>query len=94
MLPIGARLAPQPRKAPTRPPLPSPPEGFDAEFAGNLFGVLQRLPSEKAFTGTGIGLALAKRIVERHEGKVRAEAEIDQGAASRFTPGEVPTARP
>ncbi len=59
--------------------------GFNPYLAGNLFTAFVRLHSQDEFPGTGVGLATSRRIIDRHGGKIWAEAEVDKGATFFFT---------
>jgi signal transduction histidine kinase len=57
--------------------------GFDPKYKEKIFGVFQRLHSSASYQGTGIGLAICKKIIENHNGFIFAESELNKG--TRFT---------
>jgi signal transduction histidine kinase len=59
--------------------------GFDPQHAGRMFQVFQRLHSRKEFEGTGVGLAICRKIAERHGGQITAQSQVGHGAKFTIT---------
>jgi signal transduction histidine kinase len=59
--------------------------GFDEQYGERIFGIFERLHGRETYAGTGIGLAVCRKIAERHGGEIRAESRPGEGATFTVT---------
>ncbi|MEO6208208.1 MAG: ATP-binding protein, partial [Candidatus Limnocylindrales bacterium] len=59
--------------------------GIDSQYFDKIFGMFQRLHGRDQFSGTGIGLAICKKIIERHGGSLTVQSEVGHGSTFQFS---------